>query len=241
MGSIDPKGGGCNMASVAVVTTVLHEFAESLGTAVDAKDHHTSQHSEEVAEVAHALALRMGLPSVQADIIHVAAHLHDVGKIGVPDAILKKPEPLTKMEWEQIALHPVMGANIIRPVRQLRECGVLEMILHHHERWDGTGYPERLRGHAIPLGARIITVADALSAMLQDRPYRPAMTFFQASEEIIAQAGRQFDPKIVSVFTDSMALMKSLMQTLRLTGQQDVPSQATLETHRPKVPASRNA
>ncbi len=173
--------GRCN---AVVVTTVLHEFAESLGAAVDAKDPHTRMHSEEVAEVAYALALALGLTPAMADIVHVAAHLHDVGKIGVPDAVLAKPGILDDEEWAMIRRHPEMGADIVRPVRSLRECGILEMILHHHERFDGRGYPHGLSGLDIPLGARIITVSDSFSACCRAAPIgwlwflkRPARRF----------------------------------------------------------------
>jgi putative nucleotidyltransferase with HDIG domain len=207
---------GCPKNDALVVTTVLHEFAESLGAAVDAKDHHTRQHSEEVAVVAHALALRMGVAPARADIIHVAAHLHDVGKIGVPDAVLRKPGALSVAEWRMIRRHPVMGAEIVRPVRALRECGVLEMILHHHERFDGRGYPQGLAGQAIPLGARIIAVADSLSAMLQKRPYRSEKSFAQAGVEIVRNAGTQFDPMVVQAFCDTQDSILQVVQCFRM-------------------------
>ncbi len=192
--------GGLPPRDVVAVTTVLHEFAESLGAAVDAKDHHTRQHSVEVAETALTLSRAMGLPRAVADAVHVAGHLHDVGKIGVPDAVLIKAGPLTALEWELVRRHPVIGADIVRPVQGLRECGVLEMVLYHHERFDGRGYPAGLKGRHIQLGARIITVADSLSAMLQRRPYREAMSFELACRELERHAGSQFDPEIVEVF-----------------------------------------
>lgn len=185
----------------AVVTTVLHEFAESLGAAVDAKDPNTRRHSEEVALAARMLAQEMGMSAFEADIIHVAGHLHDVGKIGTPDDILLKPGPLTRAEWERMRQHAVMGAEIIAPVSCLCECGVFEMILHHHERFDGRGYPDGLKGEAIPLGARVIAVADSLSAMLQNRPYRARLGRDEVREEILRNGGKQFDPEVVEVFS----------------------------------------
>ncbi|MGE4552414.1 MAG: HD-GYP domain-containing protein [Desulfovibrionaceae bacterium] len=187
-------------AEHAVLTTALHEFAESLGNAVDAKDPHTRQHSDEVAEAARVLALHLGLPPALADVIHLAGHLHDVGKIGVPDTVLFKTGPLTPAERALMRRHPERGAEIVRPVLALGRCGVPECILHHHERWDGRGYPHGLRGAAIPLGARVIALADALSAMLQDRPYRRALDFDRARAEIVAQRGAQFDPAVVDAF-----------------------------------------
>lgn len=197
------------------VTTVLHQFAESLGNAIDAKDQHTSMHSDEVAEVSRALALALGLDRREADIIHVAGHLHDIGKIGVPDSVLQKKGPLTPPEWRAIRNHPEAGAAILQPVAALRELGVVDMVLHHHERWDGKGYPHGLKGRAIPLGARIITVADALSAMLQDRPYRTALSLDRAYAEIVRCAGTQLDPDVVDAFRAGSA------EILRLVGPPD--------------------
>jgi HD-GYP domain-containing protein (c-di-GMP phosphodiesterase class II) len=182
------------------VTTALHQFAESLGNAIDAKDPHTSMHSDEVAEVARALALAMDLTPSQAAVVHVAGHLHDIGKIGVPDSVLKKQGPLTTAEWRAVRRHPEAGAAILEPVTALKRLGVVDMVLHHHERWDGKGYPDGLKGNGIPLGARIISVADALSAMLQDRPYRAALDIDRACREIARGAGTQFDPRVTDAF-----------------------------------------
>ena len=153
----------CNGA----VTEIIHQLAESLGKAIDAKATYTLAHSEEVAVISQTLALSMGLGHQMADLIHVAGHLHDLGKIGVPDEILAKTSPLTPKEWLEIRKHPVIGADILAPIACLRECGIVDMVRAHHERFDGSGYPKGLTGGQIPLGARIITVADSLSAMLQ--------------------------------------------------------------------------
>lgn len=185
-----------------MLSTLLHQFAESLGNAIDAKDAHTRSHSEEVALAAFLLARAMGLSPADADRVHVAGHLHDIGKIGVPDAVLLKAGTLTPQEWEHMRAHPVIGARIVSPVADLADEGVAAMILHHHERWDGRGYPNGLRGEAIPLGARIIALADSLSAMLQHRPYRPAMRFEQAEAELLRCSGSQFDPAVVRAFVN---------------------------------------
>ncbi len=206
------SGRFCNRSSVSIAATALHEFAESLGAAVDAKDCHTRQHSEEVADVSHGLALAIGLDQNAAGIIHVAAHLHDVGKIGVPDDVLQKAGPLNQKEFALIRQHPVIGADIVRPVAALNESGVLECILHHHERYDGKGYPDGLKGAAIPLGARIIAVADSFSAMMQSRPYRKALTFEQACKEILQNSCSQFDPAVVKVFSSNAKWMNELLQ-----------------------------
>ncbi|WP_353114886.1 HD-GYP domain-containing protein [Nitratidesulfovibrio sp.] len=183
-----------------MLSTLLHQFAESLGNAIDAKDAHTRSHSEEVALAAFLLARAMGFSPADADRVHVAGHLHDIGKIGVPDAVLLKAGTLTTEEWEHMRAHPVIGARIVSPVADLADEGVAAMILHHHERWDGRGYPHGLHGEAIPLGARIIALADSLSAMLQHRPYRPAMHFEQAEAELLRCSGSQFDPAVVRAF-----------------------------------------
>ena len=203
--------------SAHFVTTILHQFAESLGNAIDAKDPHTSRHSDEVAQISHAIALTMGLTPREADIIHVAGHLHDIGKIGVPDAVLRKQGPLDTREWQAIRKHPDAGADILRPVAALKNLGIVNMVLHHHERFDGKGYPAKLKGTQIPLGARIITLADSLSAMLQDRPYRKARTFETAQAEIIRCSGTQFDPRVVEGFQNSAKAIKAVIETLSNT------------------------
>jgi len=183
-----------------LATKLLHQFSESLGTAIDAKDPFTSLHSEEVAEISHSIALSMGLDTQEVDLIHVAGHLHDIGKIGVPDEILKKKEPLTDLDWKFIRRHPDIGADILKPVEALTDSGIVGMVRHHHERFDGNGYPCRLKGKVIPLGARIISLADTLSAILQNRPYRPAREFEEAVSEIINCSDTQFDPRVVAAF-----------------------------------------
>lgn len=198
------------------VSRSLHQFAESLGNAIDAKDPHTSCHSEEVAVIAQAIGQKLGLRCHDADILHIAGHLHDIGKIGVPDCVLQKQGSLTEEEWLLVRQHPVIGANIVRPVQALSDMtGIRAMILHHHERYDGTGYPHGLAGDSIPLGARIIAVADSLSAMLQNRPYRPCMAFDQAVEEVRACAGTQFDPVIVRAFLAARNTIQDLVIMLK--------------------------
>ena len=188
--------GACHEA----LTPLVHQLAESLGKAIDAKDSHTLAHSEEVAVISQSLALAMGLDSRLADRVHVAGHLHDIGKIGVPDHILGKAGPLDPREWESMRAHPGLGADILAPLVCLNEAGVVAMVRAHHERYDGRGYPLGLAGRNIPLGARIIAVADALSAMLQSRPYRAALSFGDATREILRGAGSQFDPRVVDAF-----------------------------------------
>ena len=212
----DGAGGACPETS-RLVTSVMHQFAESLGNAIDAKDTHTFSHSDEVARVARVLALSMGLGQGRAEVIHVAGHLHDIGKIGVPDAVLRKTGPLTIAEWAAIRRHPEDGAAILRPVAALGALGIVDMVLHHHERYDGQGYPHGLAGEAIPVGARIIAVADSLSAMLQDRPYRRASCFETARREIQWCAGTQFDPRVAEAFLRAEDEIRAIVETERKT------------------------
>lgn len=188
----------------------LHQLAESLGNAIDARDPYTHRHSDEVAEVARVIALTMGCSFEHAEMLHIAGHLHDIGKIGIPDNILSKQGPLTQEEWLVMRSHPQIGANIIRPVSVLSDSGgVVEVVLHHHERWDGAGYPAGLAGEAIPLGARIMAVADTLSAVMQTRPYRKGRSFGAAVGEIVQCSGTQFDPIVVEAFVASLSDIKN--------------------------------
>lgn len=197
------------------VTEILHQLADSLGKAIDAKDTYTLAHSEEVAIVAQTVALAMGLSRQQADFIHVAGHLHDLGKIGVPDHILGKCAALTPDELRAVRKHPDIGADILMPIACLREYGIVDMVRAHHERFDGNGYPQGLRGALIPLGARIITVADSLSAMLQSRPYRKARSFAEACREIRRGMGTQFDPDAAVAFMNVADRVRDLLAMLR--------------------------
>jgi putative nucleotidyltransferase with HDIG domain len=181
---------------------MIHGFAESLGLALDARDENTHDHSRQVADVALVLAKALGFDKGRAELIHVAGHLHDIGKMGLPDSILQKPGPLDDGEWRLMKAHPVIGARIVAPVRIFKgKNSIQSIILHHHERYDGKGYPRGIKGEEIPFGARIIAVADSLSAMLQDRPYRRGMDFDDAVMEIFNNAGTQFCPLVVNAFS----------------------------------------
>lgn len=206
----------CEFKVSDAVQMTVHQFAESLSNIIDAKDHRTRCHSEEVAVVAQAIGLTMGLSARQADFLHVAGHLHDIGKVGIEDAILKKPGPLTPAEFDVVKRHPEIGARIMVPITPFSgKNGIIKMILHHHERYDGQGYPHGLKGAAIPLGARIIAVADSLSAMLQHRPYRKAMSYGQALDELAACAGTQFDPKVVDAFFEVGEIAWNYLRSLQ--------------------------
>ncbi len=170
----------------------------ALAAAVDAKDHYTYGHSKKVAQSAIALAEALDLPPPKIATIRATAMLHDIGKIGIPDDTLTKPDTLNDEEWKLLRTHPLMGAQIIRHVPDLANC--VPGIQHHHERWDGNGYPSGLRGENIPLDARILAIADAYAAMTSIRPYRKAMSLKDAIEELKRSAGTQLDPKLTELF-----------------------------------------
>ncbi|BCS53215.1 HD-GYP domain-containing protein [Geobacter sp. SVR] len=178
----------------------LHQFAEALGNAVDAKDPQLFNHSHDVAETGRILAGAMGLDPTEVELVHIAGHLHDIGKIGIPDVVLQKQGALDRNEWCWMKRHPEIGAEIVRPVAPFNTPGgVADIILGHHEQYDGSGYPQGLRKEHIPLGARIVAVADTLSALLRDRPYRRGCSFEQALAEIRRCSGSQFDPAVIGM------------------------------------------
>ena len=172
--------------------------------AVDNKDRYTQQHSQEVARYSVLLAQRMGLPDTFVRNLEIAGLLHDVGKIGIPDRILRKPGALSPGEREVVQGHSSLGHMILKQLPHLTE--VLKAVLHHHERYDGQGYPSGLKGEEIPYLARVLAVADAYSAMTSDRPYRRALTRDEAIVEIRANAGGQFDPEIAAAFIQHCVL-----------------------------------
>lgn len=186
------------------------ETVHTLTQAIEAKDHYTRGHSDRVAVYAVAIARRMGLPEHMVDLIYFLSLLHDVGKIGVREQVLNKREMLNKEEWGEINRHSDMGANIVREIGFLRQ-GV-DAIRFHHERFDGSGYPAGIRGNEIPLGARIIAVADAFDAMTSERVYRRAKSIDGAVEELQKCAGRQFDPEVVRAFLLELKENPSLFQ-----------------------------
>jgi response regulator RpfG family c-di-GMP phosphodiesterase len=169
----------------------------ALVAALDAREHDTGDHSQRVVRFTLSIADRMGIEKDRADMAR-GALLHDIGKLGVPDAILLKNGPLTPDEWIEMKRHPEIGSQIIRPIAFLRPAA--DLVLTHHERWDGNGYPRGLRGEEIPLGARLFSIADTLDAMMSDRPYRKATTLALARREIARCAGSQFDPRCVEAF-----------------------------------------
>ncbi|MFQ5857709.1 MAG: GAF domain-containing protein [Anaerolineae bacterium] len=170
----------------------------ALSAALDARDHETEGHSRRVTQLAVTIARAMELPESDVEELIRGALLHDIGKIGVPDSILSKPGPLTDEERAEMQRHPQIGYDMLKDIKFL--ASALPVVLCHHERWDGGGYPRRLQGAAIPLAARIFAVADAYDAMTSDRPYRAAMSHAEALAEIRREAGKQFDPQVADVF-----------------------------------------
>jgi putative nucleotidyltransferase with HDIG domain len=183
---------------------------QALGGALDMKDAETEGHSKRVTAFTIAIARQLGLTADQIRVIARGAFLHDIGKMAIPDAILRKPAALDANETAIVREHCYRGFQILRNIPFLSEAS--EIVYSHQERWDGTGYPRGLKGEEIPLGARIFSIADTLDAITSDRPYRPAQSVAAAREEIRLWRGRQFDPKIVDTF---LAMPENIWTDLR--------------------------
>ncbi len=186
------------------------EFVEAMARTLDARDSYTFGHSDRVGEYAMAIGRALNLPDAQIEIIRVGAQLHDIGKIGVPDAVLQKPGKLTVEEFDLIRQHPQIGFRILGKVGRFGPF--LPIVELHHEDHDGGGYPYGLRGNDIPIEARIVHVADAFDAMTSDRPYRTGMSFATTMGIILENAGRQFDPDVVAVFVKVMGQRQKAME-----------------------------
>lgn len=177
----------------------LMEMVTSLASAIDAKDTYTKGHSSSVSRYAEALARAINLPESEVARISLGALLHDVGKIGIPENVLRKPTHLSEEEWEIMKQHPVIGAEkVLMPNEALRD--LIPMVKYHHEHWDGTGYPERLKGEEIPFSARIVSIADAYHALISDRPYRKGLSVQKACEILKMGSGIQWDANLVRQF-----------------------------------------
>ncbi|KMT21019.1 HD-GYP domain-containing protein [Clostridium cylindrosporum] len=190
---------------------IYHDIIESLVAALEAKDTYTSGHSERVAFMSYELAKALGVKGIELENIHIAAHLHDIGKIGVPDQVLNKNGELLPNEWEYIKMHPKIGFNILGKSKKLKS--ISNIVLYHHERWDGKGYPEGISGLRIPLGSRIIAICDSIDAMMSDRPYRKSIKFENCMNEIIKNKELMFDPLIVDYIIKNMNSVKKFIDT----------------------------
>jgi len=171
-----------------------------LASLIDLKDSYTEGHSKNVRDFTFGFSGCLDLPKETREEIVIAAELHDIGKIGIPDAILKKPDNLKEEEYLAIQGHPQKGADSLKALKGFDS--IRSIICHHHERFDGKGYPDKLAGNQIPLGARIIALADSYDAMLHGRSYRKAMSPKEALQEILSESGKQFDPELIPRFLD---------------------------------------
>ncbi len=198
---ISPSG---RATAAEVGLTALRAAEAALSAAVSPLPHYRGKPSSLIAAISVRLARELGLPEQEVERIRVASLLHDIGKVAVPGQILEKPGPLTTDEWQSVVQHPRIGQVIIDQVAAVQDAGAI--ILHHHERFSGHGYPYGLRGSDIPLGARIVAVADAYDAMVHDRPYRRGIGHEAAIAELRRHAEIQFDPQLVVLFCDLFAL-----------------------------------
>jgi len=188
--------------TVSQIEKLYLRIVQSMGAKVEQKDPYTLGHSARVALYSLRIAQKLALPWEEVKGILTAAYLHDLGKVKIRARVLKKPGSLTPEEYEEIKLHPAKALEILQGVKF--PWGVEEIILHHHERWDGRGYPRGLKGKAIPLGARIIAVADSFDAMTTTRPYRPAFGKREALDEIEEKMGIMYDPQVVRAFLETI-------------------------------------
>jgi putative two-component system response regulator len=181
------------------------EILERLAAAAEYRDDATGKHTKRVGQFSGMIAHALQLPTAEVDLIRQASPLHDVGKIGIPDSILLKPGKLTDDEFEVMKTHTTIGARMLAngqsALTQMAQC----IALSHHERWDGTGYPGRIKGEEIPLVGRIVTVADVFDALIHERPYKAAWPMQEALAEIERQSGHQFDPRVATAFLASQA------------------------------------
>jgi HD-GYP domain-containing protein (c-di-GMP phosphodiesterase class II) len=199
-----------------------HEALASLVEVVELRDPYTAGHSRRVATTARLLALRLGLTAEEADLIESTGRVHDIGKVALDATILTKPGSLTEEEWAEIRRHPGLGANVLETFAAYRTGAAF--VRHHHEAWDGSGYPDGLAGEAIPLGARILAVADTFDALTSDRPYRAGFTMPEAIEILTAGAGRQWEARIVEAMVALAREVPCPVPVLRRAGTNSEPA-----------------
>jgi HD-GYP domain-containing protein (c-di-GMP phosphodiesterase class II) len=189
---------------------IYHDLIEGIVAAMDARDPYTARHTERVSDIAQLICRNMGFSEEETEMIHIAAHVHDIGKIGVPDSVLLKASVLTDEEWILMKNHSETGFQILKKVSGFGEVAFI--VRHHHERWDGKGYPSGLAAGNIPLGSRIIAVADSIDAMLSDRNYRKAMTAAQCRVEIERNSGIMYDPAVTAVVLENWPVFEAFYE-----------------------------
>src|SRR6185295_13201230 len=187
---------------------------ESLALAIEAKDHTTHNHLQRVQVYAVEIGKVLNLSEIELQAVRAASLLHDIGKIAIPEHILCKPGKLTPEEFEQIKVHPVVGAEILE--RAQFPYPVVPIVRSHHEKWDGSGYPDGLKEHEIPLGARILSVVDCLDALASDRQYRRALPLDEAMEMVVQQSGKAFDPQVVEVLQTRVVELERLATSSKM-------------------------
>lgn len=173
-----------------------HDLIEAIVMAMEKRDPHTAHHSLRVSNMTELLCRKLGLSSEETGFYHMAADLHDIGKLGVRDAVLLKEGSLNDAEWEEMRSHAALGADILGKVERFQT--ISHIVRHHHERWDGKGYPDHISGEAIPFGSRIIAVADSIDAMLSNRSYRRSLSQEACRGEIERNIGKMFDPRVAA-------------------------------------------
>lgn len=196
---------------------LYHEFVECISSALDARDPYTGDHSRRVSDTATLLAKMLGLSDDEIQEIHIAAHLHDIGKIGIPDSVLLKPGRLDDEEWKMMKRHPQIGADIL--AKSPRFSRISTIILHHHERYDGKGYPFGAKEQEIPLGSRIIAVCDSIDAMASARAYRKALPLDTVYEEIEKNIGLMYDPDVAKKLLDNRSIIEEVYGHKELCGE----------------------
>lgn len=187
-----------------------HEIVDCITSALDARDPYTGNHSRRVSDMACVLCNYLGLSEFETQEIHIAGHLHDIGKIGIRDSILLKEGKLSDAEWEQMKKHPQIGAGILAKASQFEN--IAKIILHHHERFDGKGYPSGISRDTIPLGSRIIAICDSIDAMVSARSYRKGLPFSICYEEIEKNAGKMYDPDIVKLMLSHWDIVTTIYE-----------------------------
>jgi HD-GYP domain-containing protein (c-di-GMP phosphodiesterase class II) len=187
-----------NASSFESLERTFLSTVEALANALEANDEYTSSHARWITDMALHVGGELGMDAKSLKRLELGALFHDIGKIGIPEAILSKPGPLSDEEWKVVRLHPELGARILAPIERLEQ--VCEIVRHCHEHWDGSGYPNGLAGEEIPLESRVILVCDAYHAMTTDRPYRSRLPVEEACRRLRAAAGTQFDPQVVELF-----------------------------------------